>query len=78
MGFKRTAQNKVNANSNVSLNKKLNSKLQASILHQRTKAELPSDVSSEIEQWKTRYNYVLSEKAILSRQLSDMEQEVRS
>ncbi len=33
-------------------------------------------IKSELEQWKTRYNYVLSENAILNRQRSDLEIEV--
>ena len=30
----------------------------------------------EIEQWRTRYNYVLSENSILSRQKTELETEV--
>lgn len=33
-------------------------------------------LKNEIEQWRTRYNYVLSENSILSRQRSELEAEV--
>ncbi len=33
-------------------------------------------LKSELEQWKTRYNYVLSENSILNRQKNDLEIEV--
>jgi hypothetical protein len=35
-------------------------------------------LKSEMEQWKTRYNYVLSENSILSRQKNDLEIEVNN
>ena len=35
-------------------------------------------LKNEIEQWRTRYNYVLSENAILSRQNGGLENQVRA
>jgi len=42
----------------------------------KIQAENAYNLKSEIEQWKTRYNYVLSENAVLIRQKNDSEVEV--
>lgn len=45
---------------------------------QKTKSQIDTvfSLKSEMEQWKTRYNYVLSENAVLVREKNDLQVEV--
>ena len=43
---------------------------------ERLQNDTVNSLKNEIEQWRNRYNYVLSENSILSRQKSELEAEV--
>lgn len=45
-------------------------------MDERLQSDAMNSLRIEIEQWRTRYNYVLSENSILSRQKSELEAEV--
>ena len=47
------------------------------VFDERLQSDTVNGLKSEIEQWRNRYNYVLSENSLLSRQKSELEAEVR-